>query len=52
MTQQVNKQGGLPGYEKDGIITINYLMNNSVKDGKKYAGTHRTAYLPNNDEGK
>ena len=36
------------GYEKEGTIIIEYHFPN----GKKYSGTSRTAYLPNNKEGK
>ena len=36
------------GYENEGTIIIDYHFPN----GKKYSGTSRTAYLPNNKEGK
>lgn len=36
------------GYENEATIVIDY----SFPSGKGYSGTYRTAYLPNNKEGK
>jgi len=41
---------GFPGcYE---AILINYTLNSGVKDGVRYHGTNRSAYLPNNKDGQ
>jgi len=37
----------LPGFEK-GAILVHYRMNNGVRNAVPFAGTTRTAYLPNN----
>ncbi|XP_036059408.1 E3 ubiquitin-protein ligase DTX3L [Onychomys torridus] len=48
----------LPGYEDCGTIVIHYNMKSGIQTnehpnpGKSYPGTHRTAYLPNNEEGR
>ncbi|XP_060054252.1 E3 ubiquitin-protein ligase DTX3L isoform X2 [Erinaceus europaeus] len=48
----------LPGYENCDTIVINYKMNGGIQTeehpnpGKRYVGVHRTAYLPDNKEGK
>ena len=48
----------LPGYESCGSITITYTFENGLQGpehpspGRTYYGTMRTAYLPNNEEGK
>ncbi|XP_062957805.1 E3 ubiquitin-protein ligase DTX3L [Cynocephalus volans] len=48
----------LPGYETCGSIVITYFMKGGIQTeehpnpGKSYSGTHRTAYLPDNDEGR
>ena len=42
----------LNGYEKCGSIKIKYDIPTGYIDGKRFEGTARTAYLPNNDEGK
>ncbi|XP_036204228.1 E3 ubiquitin-protein ligase DTX3L-like isoform X1 [Myotis myotis] len=48
----------LPGYENYGSIVINYNMTGGIQTeehpnpGKPYSGTKRTAFLPNNKEGK
>jgi hypothetical protein len=34
------------GYPK-GTIIITYSFGNGIRNGKKYTGTNRTAYLPN-----
>ena len=47
----------LPGYELCGSITITYKFEEGIQGpehpnpGTRYAGTTRTAYLPNNEEG-
>ncbi|XP_053519028.1 E3 ubiquitin-protein ligase DTX3L isoform X2 [Artibeus jamaicensis] len=57
MTFQVQKYS-LPGYESCGSIVINYDMKGGIQTeehpnpGKPYAGTWRTAYLPDNKEGR
>lgn len=33
-------------------IVINYHMKAGTRNGKHYPGTSRTAYLPNNEEGR
>ncbi|ELV13647.1 E3 ubiquitin-protein ligase DTX3L [Tupaia chinensis] len=51
-------RSSLPGYESCGTIVIRYDMKGGVQTqehpnpGKKYLGTHRTAYLPDNKEGR
>ncbi|NXK31697.1 DTX3L ligase, partial [Piprites chloris] len=48
----------LPGYESCGTIEINYNMNGGVQTsnhpnpGQPYKSTYRTAYLPDNVEGR
>ena len=48
----------LPGYEGFGTITIHYRFNSGVQGsehpnpGVAYSGTSRTAYLPNNPNGR
>lgn len=48
----------LPGYEKCGTITITYHFDGGVQGqnhpnpGRRYTGTTRSAYLPDNDEGR
>ncbi|XP_014635383.1 PREDICTED: E3 ubiquitin-protein ligase DTX3L-like [Ceratotherium simum simum] len=48
----------LPGYESCGSIVIDYIMEGGVQTkehpnpGKRYFGGHRTAYLPDNKEGR
>lgn len=48
----------LPGYESYGSIVIDYYMKGGTqteehpRPGMYYSGTHRTAYLPDNKEGK
>ncbi|XP_029795293.1 E3 ubiquitin-protein ligase DTX3L isoform X2 [Suricata suricatta] len=48
----------LPGYNSYGSIVINYNMKGGIQTekhpnpGKAYLGVQRTAYLPNNKEGK
>uniref|UniRef100_A0A8C5LI48 E3 ubiquitin-protein ligase n=1 Tax=Jaculus jaculus TaxID=51337 RepID=A0A8C5LI48_JACJA len=48
----------LPGYESCGTITIYYKMKGGIQTdqhpnpGKRYQGTDRTAFLPNNEEGR
>ncbi|KAM5336103.1 E3 ubiquitin-protein ligase DTX3L [Glossophaga mutica] len=48
----------LPGYESCGSIVINYSMKGGIQTkahpnpGRPYPATHRTAYLPDNKEGR
>lgn len=48
----------LPGYERYGTIMIEYSMKGGIQTekhpnpGKKYLGIERTAFLPDNEEGK
>ncbi|XP_048110306.1 uncharacterized protein LOC125301675 isoform X2 [Alosa alosa] len=48
----------LPGFKRCGSIVINYQIpsgiqsNKHPKPGKPFLGTHRTAYLPDNREGR
>ncbi|KAK3512479.1 hypothetical protein QTP70_014615 [Hemibagrus guttatus] len=55
---QVTQYMDLPGYQNCGTIEINYTIPNGIQTsvhpnpGTPYHGTHRTAYLPNNAEGK
>nr|XP_042115573.1 E3 ubiquitin-protein ligase DTX3L [Peromyscus maniculatus bairdii] len=48
----------LPGYGNCGTIVIQYTMSGGIQTkehpnpGKPYPGTHRTAYLPDNEEGR
>lgn len=48
----------LPGYGNCGTIVIQYSMTGGIQTkehpnpGKPYPGTHRTAYLPDNEEGR
>jgi deltex-like protein len=51
MTHHVDKNLKCNGYPP-GTIVINYRFNNGVRNGKPYSGTSRTAYLPNNDDGR
>lgn len=48
MSAYINKQIHCKGFEKNGTIIINYHF----PSGKNYSGTSRTAYLPDNKEGK
>ena len=41
----------IPGHGK-GAIVINYHMKGGYRNGKSFAGTSRTAYLPDNKEGR
>ena len=48
----------LPGYPGCGTIVINYYIPDGTQGpqhpnpGQRYTGTHRTAYLPDNQEGR
>ncbi|NXW75124.1 DTX3L ligase, partial [Hirundo rustica] len=48
----------LPGYPKCGTIQIDYVMNGGIQTsshpnpGQRYGPAHRTAYLPDNEEGR
>lgn len=39
------------GYEMHGSLQIDYSFRPGVMNGKRYEGTHRKAYLPDNAEG-
>ncbi|KAM6223950.1 E3 ubiquitin-protein ligase DTX3L [Rhynchocyon petersi] len=51
-------KSSLPGFESCGTIVIDYSMKGGIQTedhpnpGRPYPGTHRTAYLPNNMEGR
>ena len=50
---QHKHKGALAGYPKDGYWEINYQFNSGkLPNGKRYSGTGRTAYLPDNKEGR
>ena len=48
MTAYISNNTHCDGYEDEGTIIIEYYFPN----GKNYRGTSRTAYLPNNKDGK
>ena len=51
MEISLSKNMHCQGYENCGTIVINYHMYGGSKNGRPYPGTHRTAYLPNNQGG-
>ncbi|CAO2631693.1 E3 ubiquitin-protein ligase DTX3L [Lemmus lemmus] len=57
MTWSTSRQS-LQGYEDCGTIVIQYIMESGIQTdehpnpGKPYSGTRRTAYLPDNKEGR
>ncbi|XP_036595751.1 E3 ubiquitin-protein ligase DTX3L-like [Trichosurus vulpecula] len=52
------RTSSLPGYNSCGTIVIQYDMRGGIQTedhpnpGKRYEGTRRVAYLPNNEEGR
>ncbi|XP_072482531.1 E3 ubiquitin-protein ligase DTX3L-like [Notamacropus eugenii] len=52
------RTSSLPGYNSYGTIVIHYDMSGGIQTedhpnpGKRYEGTRRVAYLPNNEEGR
>ncbi|KAI8499429.1 hypothetical protein Bbelb_224800 [Branchiostoma belcheri] len=58
MTWEIYLGTRLPGYENCGAIVINYYFPDGIQGpehpspGRPFRGTSRTAYLPNNDEGR
>ena len=53
MKFNVNKNLHCAGFEDCGTITIDYnFPNGKLPNGKKYRGTWREAYLPDNIEGR
>ncbi|XP_074134743.1 E3 ubiquitin-protein ligase DTX3L-like [Sminthopsis crassicaudata] len=52
------RTSSLPGYNSYGTIVIHYDMRGGIQTeehpnpGKRYEGTRRVAYLPNNEEGR
>ena len=58
MTHSFVSRHSLPGYPDFGIITITYRVPDGIQThehpnpGRRYCGTTRTAYLPNNAEGR
>ncbi|XP_074134657.1 E3 ubiquitin-protein ligase DTX3L-like isoform X1 [Sminthopsis crassicaudata] len=52
------RDSSLPGYNSYGTIVIHYDMRGGIQTeehpnpGKRYEGTRRVAYLPNNEEGR
>jgi deltex len=51
MNHHVSKNTQCSGYNC-GTIIISYSFPSGSRNGKHYSGTHRTAYLPDNDEGR
>ncbi|XP_049978353.1 E3 ubiquitin-protein ligase DTX3L-like [Alexandromys fortis] len=57
MTFTTSRQS-LPGHEDCGTIVIQYIIESGIQTdehpnpGKPYSGTRRTAYLPDNQEGR
>ncbi|XP_075821198.1 E3 ubiquitin-protein ligase DTX3L isoform X2 [Microtus pennsylvanicus] len=57
MTSTTSRQS-LPGYADCGSIVIQYIIESGIQTdehpnpGKPYSGTRRTAYLPDNQEGR
>lgn len=53
-----DEQFSLPGYEQYGTIVIQYSFNGGIQGpdhpnpGQRYDSTCRTAYLPNNQQGR
>jgi deltex len=45
------RQGNVPGFNCTSYIEINYKVESIIISGKFYAGTSRTAYLPDTEEG-
>ncbi|KRX01538.1 hypothetical protein PPERSA_01441 [Pseudocohnilembus persalinus] len=52
MKSRVDKNFRCAGYENCGTIIINYHFPSGIRNGKHYSGTGRTAYLPDNEEGR
>lgn len=52
MNWRVHDDYHCDGYADVGTIIIDYSMNSGKRGNISFPGTHRTAYLPNNDEGK
>ncbi len=52
MTWNISDGMSCDGYPDVGTITINYSMHSGKRGDIHFPGTHRTAYLPNNTEGK
>lgn len=52
------RASSLPGYNSCGTIVIHYDMRGGIQTqdhpnpGRRYEGTRRVAYLPNNEEGR
>lgn len=54
MKWDYNQPGDLPlqSYEDEGTWSILYYFNSGVRNGVRYRGTVRVAYLPDTQEGK
>ncbi|XP_070564848.1 uncharacterized protein [Ptychodera flava] len=58
MTHHTDRSRGLPGYERFGVIVIDYHIPSGIQSedhpspGRWFQGTSRTAYLPENREGR
>ena len=53
MTHSVNKNYHCSGYDDCGTIIIQYhFPSGKLPNGTKFYGTSRTAYLPDNEDGR
>jgi len=53
MKSYVDKRMHCAGYEKHGTIVIEYnFPSGTLPDGRRYYGTSRVAYLPDNEDGR
>eukprot|EP01015_Nassula_variabilis_P029245 TRINITY_DN6249_c0_g1_i2.p2 TRINITY_DN6249_c0_g1~~TRINITY_DN6249_c0_g1_i2.p2 ORF type:complete len:150 (+),score=20.00 TRINITY_DN6249_c0_g1_i2:63-512(+) len=52
MTHSVNKSMHCEGYDDVGTIQISYSLPSGVRNGQRYHGTARVAFLPDNEEGR
>ena len=52
MKARINKNLKCDGYYDCNTIVIEYDFNNGIQNGRKYTGTKRICYLPNNKEGR
>ena len=51
MTWHVHEFMHCDGFEDVGTIEINYSMHAGKRGNINFPGTHRTAYLPDNEKG-
>ncbi len=52
MTVHVDKKLHCDGHPDVGTIIIEYAMQSGTRGDVSYAGTRRTAFIPNTDDGK